>query len=183
MYRWSPELAFPRSAGFRPLVTPSLQSSPSNSRTISRRKGEVGIEGSNPLRSTPQSPRFRTSRRIARNPRVCARFRARTRRISLSAKIGRIWRNLSGGDLLGPRIIAFDSAYTGVVTAPNTLRYVFTAPFPRPAGSKSFGTTPARAHRDERSGRSLRWWEASWTPYLAAQRGRSRDRGFHHHSA
>jgi hypothetical protein len=35
---------------------------------------DVGVEGSNPLCSTIQSLSFRTSRRIDRNPRVCARF-------------------------------------------------------------------------------------------------------------
>ena len=37
-------------------------------------KGRSGGGGSNPLCSTLQSPRVHTSRRIARNPRVCARF-------------------------------------------------------------------------------------------------------------
>ena len=45
----------------------------------------VGVEGSNPFCSTIQSHGIRTSRRIARNPRPCARFaivRGRRERLS-----------------------------------------------------------------------------------------------------
>jgi hypothetical protein len=71
----------------------------------------VGVEGSNPFCSTIHSLGFRTSQRIARNPRLCAQFviargpgeRRRRRESPESGKTypGAIW--------LGPRIIAVDS--------------------------------------------------------------------------
>lgn len=71
----------------------------------------IGARSSNPLRSTFQSPRFRTSQRIARNPRVCARFaivRGPRERLFLrdSSKLAN---SSLGAIYLGPRIIASDS--------------------------------------------------------------------------
>ena len=43
-------------------------------RELSSGSSNTGTESSNPLRSTPQSLRFWTDRRIARKARVCARF-------------------------------------------------------------------------------------------------------------
>ena len=45
---------------------------PRDSQKILRWKGEVGVKSPNPLCSTIQSLDFRTSRRIAQNPRLCA---------------------------------------------------------------------------------------------------------------
>ena len=71
----------------------------------------MGVEGSNPFCSTPQSLDFRTSQRIARNARVCARFaimdgpgeRLGRRKSAESRK------TYPGANLLGPRIIASHS--------------------------------------------------------------------------
>jgi hypothetical protein len=60
----------------------------------------TGTEGSNPSLSTIQSLDFRTSQRIDRNPRVCARFSIAggPRGTPWSARICRIQQNLSGRD-------------------------------------------------------------------------------------
>jgi hypothetical protein len=70
-----------------------------------------GAESSNPVRSTLQSPRRRTSRRIDRNPRVCARFAIeRGPRERLYGSDSPKSANSSLGAIcLGPRIIAFGS--------------------------------------------------------------------------
>jgi hypothetical protein len=55
--------------------------SPSRSRTVEQLavvwQARNGAESSNPIRSTPQSPRIHGSWRLARNMRVCARFAIR----------------------------------------------------------------------------------------------------------
>jgi hypothetical protein len=72
---------------------------------------QKGTGGSNPPLSTIQSLDFRTSQRIDRNPRVCARFaieRGPGEPLFLrdSSKLGN---SSLGAILLGPRIVAFDS--------------------------------------------------------------------------
>jgi hypothetical protein len=52
-------------------VSPELRK---KDRTLREMFGENGASGSNPARTTIQSTSFRTSRRIDRNSRVCARF-------------------------------------------------------------------------------------------------------------
>jgi hypothetical protein len=62
----------------------------------------VGAGGSNPFRSTPQSVGSRTSRRIVRNPRPCARFAsAHGPRAAAAALIREMLRILSAHDLGG----------------------------------------------------------------------------------
>jgi hypothetical protein len=85
--RFSPALPLLSSARYWAKVADSFPNIP-----------DPGVAGSNPACSTIQSVSFRTFRRIARNPRVCARFAImrgpgeRPRR----PEIGRIQQNLSG---------------------------------------------------------------------------------------
>jgi hypothetical protein len=88
--RFSPALPLLSSARYWAKVADSFPNIP-----------DPGVAGSNPACSTIQSVSFRTFRRIARNPRVCARFAImrgpgeHPRR----PEIGRIQQNLSGRDL------------------------------------------------------------------------------------
>jgi hypothetical protein len=74
-------------------------------------KRRRGAEGSNPLCSTPQSPRFRTSRRIAQNLRVCALFAhmCGPGESLCRPELAESGESYPGAILLGPRIIAIDS--------------------------------------------------------------------------
>jgi hypothetical protein len=71
----------------------------------------TGTEGSNPSLSTPQSPGLRTSRRIDRNLRVCARFALMRGpgEYLYRLKLAESGETYPGPILPGPRIIAIHS--------------------------------------------------------------------------
>jgi hypothetical protein len=118
-------------------------------------KTDWGVESSNPFCSTPQSLGIRTSRRIPRNPRPCARFpimhgpgeRPRRPEFAESSETypGAIW--------LGPWIIAVNSPADRTRRTGRTRR---SAPCsnPRPAGAQG-GDRSAWVSNRPRCGLSL----------------------------